>query len=243
MVTTERSIIGLGLYTVPQAARIIRVSLEGRPKLPPASTISRWLRGTVVPYRGQFREYAPIVEDQLPGDKHFSFVNFIELWFITFFRSEGVSFQVIRKAAEEATRLLGPHPFAVEGFSTDGASIFADLRARRTRVPGLPAETVMEELHRGQLVMRDLVRPYLREITWGADFASMFWPLGPEEGIVMDPTRCFGQPIVATDTIPTLALYRRYKAGDDMELVADWYETSVEAVRAAVEFEQRLEMA
>lgn len=59
MITADRSIIGLGLYTVPQAARIIRVSLEGKPKLPPASTISRWLHGTVVPYRGQPREYPP----------------------------------------------------------------------------------------------------------------------------------------------------------------------------------------
>ncbi len=179
----------------------------------------------------------------MPGDRHFSFVNFIELWFITFFRSEGVSFQVIRKAAEEATRLLGPHPFAVEGFSTDGASIFADLHARGTSIPGVPAEIVMEELNRGQIVMRDLVKPYLREITGGTDFASMFWPRGPEEGIVMDPTRCFGQPIIAADTIPTRALYRRYRAGDDMKLLADRYETSVEAVRTAVEFEQRLEMA
>ncbi len=243
MITADRSVIGVGLYTASQAAGIIRVSLEGKEKLPSTSTIRRWLRGTVVPYGEERREYAPIVQDQIPGDPHFSFVNFIELWFITFFRSEGVSFQVIRKAAEEATRLLGPHPFALHGFSTDGASIFADLRERGTRIAGLPERTVMEELNRGQIVMRELVKPYLREITWGEDFASMFWPCGPERGIVLDPTRCFGQPIVAEDAIPTRALYRRHKAGDAMELLAEWYRTSVEAVRAAIEFEQQLEMA
>ncbi len=243
MVTTEQSIIGKGLYRVDQAARIIRVSLSGKDKLPPASTVYNWVRGRPSAYAGQRQRYAPIIQDDFPDDPHISFVNFVELWFIAFFRSEGVSAQVIRRAAEEAARLLGPHPFAVQRFSTDGQGIFADLRAREIRVPGVPKEDVMEQLEKGQIVMAHIVRPYLREISWGVDLAEAFWPCTPDVDIVMDPKRCFGQPIVGADTIPTRTLYRRFRAGDTIDQLAESYRTSLQAVQAAVDFERRLETA
>lgn len=124
MITTDRSIIGIGLYDAMQATRIIRVGLSERPWLPSYDSVRRWIRGW--PGQGRGR-YEPVVSDELPDDRRFTFTNLIELWFVSLFRSEGVSLQVIRRSADEVAKILGhEHPLAFQRFYTDGRSIFAD---------------------------------------------------------------------------------------------------------------------
>jgi uncharacterized protein (DUF433 family) len=55
---------------------------------------------------------------------------------------------------------------------------------------------------------------------------------------VIDPTICFGKPIVEAVGIPTAVLAAAHQANDkDEELVGEWYNVSPSYVLAAVEFE------
>jgi uncharacterized protein (DUF433 family) len=66
-----------------------------------------------------------------------------------------------------------------------------------------------------------------------------------EEGIVIDPARALGKPIVRASAMPTAVLAAAWGAnGEDAERVADWYGVSPADVEAAVRFEcQHIEAA
>lgn len=110
-------------------------------------------------------------------------------------------------------------------------------------MPGMAPRRVMEELNRAQTVMSGLVKPYLRKVEWTDQFAELLWPCGRDYGVVLDPRRCFGQPIIHADTIPTKTIYRQHVAGDAHRAIADWFDISLRSVETAVDFEQRLKQA
>ena len=215
------SAAGLGLYSIPQAARLIGV----RPQ-----KVRRWLG-----------EDAPIVRHR-PGldERNITFLELMELHFVKMFRAEGVSMPTIRKAAEAAARRFGTdYPFAVKRFDTDGHSIFATLESTEGD------KQILEELHRGQLVFEQIARPFFRKLEYSRRQereAIRYWPLEPAGRVVLDPERDFGQPIDAETGVPTRALYDACTAGggQDMPTVAEWFDVPLEAVRSAVEFEQSL---
>ena len=149
--------------------------------------------------------------------------------------------QVIRSAAEEAARRFDtPYPFAVQRFDTDGQRIFATLQVEPME------ERVVFEMGKGQLVFDTVVRPFFRKLEYqeGGD-ALRYWPMDREGRIVLDPQRSFGKPIDAETGVPTRVLYDAVLAGDGQppELVARWFGVPIEAVEAAVAFEQSLPAA
>jgi len=62
----------------------------------------------------------------------------------------------------------------------------------------------------------------------------------PKQSIVVDPARSFGRPIVQKVDVPTDVLAKAVRVEESLSLVAKWYDIPIEAVRAAVEFEERL---
>ncbi len=59
--------------------------------------------------------------------------------------------------------------------------------------------------------------------------------------VVIDPTICFGKPIVEPIGIATTLLASAYRANqEDADLVADWYGVHSSHVLAAVEFERNM---
>jgi len=105
--------IGLGLYPLPLAARII---CEPLPK------VRRWAR-----------ESSSVVTRSLPEQENtLTFLELMELKFIAMFRNEGVSLQVIKRASKLASRQFDTkYPFAVRRFDTDGKTIFRNAYLRR----------------------------------------------------------------------------------------------------------------
>ena len=71
---------------------------------------------------------------------------------------------------------------------------------------------------------------------------SEFWPLETAGRIVLDPQRRLGEPIDAETGVPTVTIRNALKAGGGQEeaAVAAWYGIPIEAVRAAVQFEESL---
>jgi uncharacterized protein (DUF433 family) len=227
--TRTKSLLGLGIYTVPEAARLTHVA----PK-----RIKRWIEGYDFKRRGEARIAAPLWPREIESDELvLSFRDLLEVRFVDAFRRYGVSWKVIRIAAQHAAEIVqDSHPFSTKKFKTDGRSIFADI-VHDTGKAGLL------DLHKDQWELKAVVDPFLFE---GVEFSKIgiepvrWWPLGTSRLVVIDPARSFGQPIVDPESIPTTILARAVKAEGSIDAVARWYLVPPKAVRDAVEFENQL---
>jgi uncharacterized protein (DUF433 family) len=222
--------LGVGLYTVPDAARIVGVK---------TSVLRRWIKDAGYSVRGvQYRRRPFIERELLDAPEVVTFLELVELLFIKLFREQGVSMRLIRAAARRASeRWETNYPFAIKRFNTDGTHIFATLSEDGAEGFGL------EDLSRGQFAMETVVRPFFRKLDYeGNADALRFWPLDREGRVVLDPHRQFGRPIDAETGVPTSVLFSAARAneGDSLRVIANWYEVPLAAVEAAVRYEQLL---
>lgn len=214
------NLIGIGLYAVPEAARVLGVH---------PLKVRRWL--------GLAATLEPVITRTCPVDDALTFAELMELMFVSRFRSEGVSLPAIRKAASAAARKFkSAHPFAMKRFDTDGKTIFATLQRKESD------QTIVEDLAKGQLVFDQIIKPFFRKIEYGRQDAMRYWPLETTGRVVLDPERRFGQPIDNDTGIPTATLAKAVKADPrhDVGSVARWFDVPKEAVKAAVSFENSL---
>ena len=227
---SQSALVGVGLYSIPDAARIIG--------LKPA-ILRRWVSEYTYTSHGVTYRHRPVVPPRLSGTKGvLTFLELIKLLFVKQFRVEGVSMQVMRKAAQAAARKFDtPYPFAVRHFDTDGRSIFETLKAQPD------GEAIVEDLARGQYVFDIVVRPFFRKLDYSdAGIALKFWPLDREGRVVLDPEREVGAPIDDETGVPTRALFDAVRAdgGQSCETVATWFEAPLPAVEAVVRYESML---
>lgn len=220
-------LINRGLYTVGDAARLLRISPQK-------------VRGWV---SGYSRTKAPpiIVNDVgwLDDSLAFSFANLMEIRFIQIFAGYGVRVSSIRDMAVEARRLLNhPHPFATKTvFKTDGRKIFADI-ADRTDDPKL------YDLKSKNWAMLEIIAQSLfADVAYDPSGDAANWHPRPQfRDVVVDPKLSFGKPVIAG--IPTRILYEAFQAeGDSIESVAEWYGVNPAIVQNAIAFELELAKA
>jgi uncharacterized protein (DUF433 family) len=227
---TQETHLGVGLYTYPEAARIIGVK--------PAK-LRRW--ATEYRYRanGHHRSVQPVISRYFEDEPVLTFLEVVELLFVRLFREHGVSMPMIRRAAQRAAEEFeSDYPFAVERFDTDGKHIFATLRREAE------SDREVQDVARGQLAFERVVKPFFRKLEYRGD-ALKLWPRDRDGRVVIDPQRGFGKPIDAESGVPTEVLYRATIAGEgqSVESVAEWFGVPVEAVQAAVDYELRPEAA
>lgn len=230
---TGATYLGVGLYTLPDAARILRVS---------PSKLRWWVREYTYHARGRAYFHKPVIRRRFENDHPpLTFLELIELLFIKLFRTEGVSMPTIRHAASAATQLFDTnYPFAVKRFDTDGKRIFATL----TESAG--QKRILEELGRGQLVFEEFVRPFFRKLDYlGNAEVLRYWPLGRSRRVVLDPAREFGAPIDARTGVPTAALFNAVatEGTNRVDKVASWFEVPLQAVRDALDYERSIRRA
>lgn len=211
--------LGVGLYSLADAARLTGANAE---------TIRRWTD-----------ESNGIVPRQFASERVLTFEELMEIHFIHLFRSEGVSFQTIRKASEAAAaKFHTRYPFTFKRFDTDGNTVFATLIKQR------PQDVMVEDLQHGQYVFQSIMRPFFRKLEFPADseHVSRFWPRTKKGRVVLDPKRKFGKPIDAETGVSTSAIYEAVTAGGGQkpEVVAQWLSIPLAAVKAAVDFEHSL---
>jgi uncharacterized protein (DUF433 family) len=224
----KATLLGEGIYTLPQAARLAKV---------PAPSVRRWLFGYRREYRGESVEQPAILQvtNGLRDLRVVTFRDLIEIHFVHAFREAGVSWATIRRAAEAARTLTGSKsPFASEQFVTDGEAIFAEvIQATGSRE--------LLNLSNNQMAFRRVLMPSLKaKLDFSFDGASRLWPLGKTGRIVLDRNRQFGQPIVRDEGVPTEVLNAAYKATNSVAAAARWYNVNTSSVRAAVKYEARL---
>lgn len=216
----------LGLYTLPEAARLASV---------PPRTLTNWVRGYRYPVDGRMASARPVIRP--PGRDALSFVNLMEALALAGYREAGVPMQRVRKALDFAARIMEhPHILASERLLTDGKELFWEYQERSRG-----AELDLVNLSRqGQKVFPEAVMRYLRQVEWGADrFATRWWP-GVERGrgnVVVDPRRAFGAPVIAGTGIRTEDLFSRFRAGEPIEELVHDYGVNLGDVEAAIRIE------
>jgi uncharacterized protein (DUF433 family) len=186
------------------------------------------------------RTSQPVVQADLPlvdGTRALTFRDLIEVRFVDAFRQHGVGWRVIREANELGQQLFGnTHPFSTRKFRTDGRGIFVDIASRTEQ-----DDPALLDIVRRQYAIKQIVAPYLKglEIS-GADEILRWWPRNRRGGIVLDPERSFGEPILSTSGVPTRVLALAFAAEQSIERVAEWYQLRPRAVQAAVDYERQL---
>lgn len=171
MAKTEASLVGIGLYTVPEAAAIAGV---------PAPSIRRWMRGYSYRYRGQERRSSALWEPdiaQIDGMRPLSFLDMMEARFVQAFRKAHVSWSAIREAASLARDIFNDrHPFTSLRFQTDGNRIFAQIEEK--------GQIKLFDMNRRAWVFRSIVAPSLyKGVEFEHDQPARWYPLHPNRAI------------------------------------------------------------
>jgi len=209
--------LGVGVYTISEAAQLIHV---------PSRRVHRWIKKNPL--------WAPDLLKMHDQDL-LTFLDMIELRFVDAFRRHKVSMRTIRAAYENAKRIFDSnHPFSLKKFKTDGYQIFVET------VDDNGKESLLEII-KSQYAFGKILNDFLEDVDFlDRDTPQLWWPLFPNKEIVIDPTRRFGQPIVSEFGIQTESIFDLFLAeGRRVDMVADWYNVSNQAVLAAVNFEEQ----
>ena len=91
-----------------------------------------------------------------------------------------------------------------------------------------------------QKAFPQIILPFLRRIDYDQILAlAKRWHIA--DGVVVDPGKSFGKPVLERLGIPTYVVAAEYAAnGRNADRVADWYGLSADEVLAAVRFEAGL---
>lgn len=219
-------LIGIGLYTPAEAARLVDV---------PAGKIARWLKG----YSAGGQPHDPLWSPQVDlgdGRTYLGFRDLLEVRVAAAFIAHGVSPQRIRAAIRMAREVYGfAHPLATTRFRTDGKSIFLRVATE----DGTDAEKLLDTATR-QYVFAEVIAASLKGVEFDAAGQPVLWrPLGRRGGIVVDPARAFGQPIEESSSVPTRILAAAARTGG-VAGAALAYDVPEAAVRRALDFEDGL---
>jgi uncharacterized protein (DUF433 family) len=229
-----RALVGTGLYSLHQAARLVRE--EPR-------TLRRWLKGYSWKTKYGRSHSAPLWHTQyegedLPGERVISFRDLLELRMVAQFVKHGVGLPLIRATIESAARdLHSAYPLSTRMFLTDGKRIFMQAIEEST------GDEKLVDLQRRQFVFKDIVKQSLFEgIDYDSDSPTRWYPELRKRDVVIDPEIQFGTPSLTETGVPTDTIYDAWLAeGKDRNAVGREFGITPAMVSAAVGFEQRLE--
>ena len=210
---------GIGAYTLAEAGRLLAV---------PPTRLRRWLFGYDYRPRGSDAPQAPLWRPQYGVDQDeplLGFRDLLEARVVRGLREQGLGLPTIRAGLRVASEMVGnAHPFSTRLFRTDGRRLFLLLN-----------EGDLVDLRRRQQVFRRIVEPSFRDLDYDTDQACRWW-LSPKRTMVIDPTRAFGQPILAESGIPVATIARAAQAEGSAERAAALFEIKPAVVREAIGF-------
>jgi uncharacterized protein (DUF433 family) len=164
-------------------------------------------------------------------DPTITLIGLAEAYVLSGFRRAGVPLQRIRPAIDVLTDKIGvDHSLASRRLYTDGAEILYQWDDEH-----------LSGLRNGQYVFRDVLREYLRLITWGEDEfpTKLQLPTYHQTEVITDPQRAFGQPIFGRTGTKVEDVLERFWAGDDLQSIAIDYGLESPDVEEAVRVASR----
>lgn len=220
----ERDPLLAGFYSFSDAARLLGVGHAGK--------LRGWVNGW--PNSGS----GPVIDRDFKASPTVSFLDLMEMRFIEYFRSQGVSMPTLRKAAEIARSDWSvQHPFALSKvrYLTDRRKVIAQA-AEQTD------DRVTWEMATGQYLIWEAVEDSIAKgvVFDPSTHLALRWRPRPGDHpeIVLDPAKAFGRPVVESVGIPSAVLFRQWKAEDgNIERVARLFKIDAQQVDSAIRFE------
>lgn len=222
------------LFTAGDASRLVGVS---------AASARRWLAGYTYTYNGEQRSRGAKIGSragEVDGVLMMSFLDLVEVRMAMNFRKSKVSWERINRAAAFfRSSWQSEHPFALQRFRSDGKYALAEIA-------GQLKDRHLLDVSTNQFVFDALLSQSLFDVLDFREDGLPFrmWLQGRESGIVVDPARAFGRPIVDQAGIPVSTLVTAYAANDnDIDRVARWFEIPPATVEAAIRYEANRRLA
>lgn len=224
-------LIGVGSYTAPEAARLLKTTPRN---------VNRWLGGYTFNRGDQQRRMPPLWVTQhaaIDGHLELGFRDLIELRFVKAFLEAGVGLLAIRNCLDYARECAkDERPFSTRRFQTDGRTIFLESIDRADQVNLL-------DLKKRQYVFKQVIENTFKDLDIDDEAVTRWRPFRGKQSIVIDPLRAFGQPIVSKYGVPTVVLAEAVETEGSLEDVVRSYEVPANVVRDALEFEAGLARA
>lgn len=216
----NRPKLGLGIYTVPDIAHILKI---------PVIKVNRWIKEY---WDKKLAKNFDLSYSWQSGDSRaVNFYTLVELCICLKLNEAGVP----TKAIIEAHQTLGnifktPYPFAskfiLSKISTDTKKIYFS-----------EGDKVIYSLDVHRQFNIEFVKLFFKNIDFNEDsLAGRLWPLGKEKHIIVDPAHQFGQPVILNTNIYPETLYTLFKAGEPIDFIAHVYEVTEQEVNDAIEF-------
>ena len=218
------------LYTVAEAARFLGV---------PTTSFGNWARG----YKVTFRTRQPVVGRPIVTSfeaarlyPSIPFIGLAEGFVVNAFRRAGVSLQHIRKAVAVLEREVGiEHALASQRLFTDGASVLYDYAEDEGD------DELLTHVVTQQRVLADVVRDYLRLVTYGSDGwpERLVSPTTARPVVAVDLERGFGQPVFIKGGVRVEDVLDRIRADERPNEVAEDMGVPLKDIEAVLSAELR----
>ena len=165
---------------------------------------------------------------------HASFLDLIDVLFVTPFLARGLRLRQLRAALDEAGHLLGVDHYASRDFFTDGHGIFLSTRTY--------GDAVLRLLSGGRWVAAEDIVDIGAGIEFdaGSGAAERWYPCGPDGLVVIDPCLAGGRPSVDGRAMPTAEVHAAFMDhGRSVAAACARLGLDAGEVEAAVLFEER----
>lgn len=231
--TVERSAVDkfeAPLYTLAEAARYLDVN-DG--------TFRTWARGYEMRDRKRIVRGKPVITALGASGQRgpaIPFVGLAEGYALSAIRKAGVPLQRIRPALDRLEREFGIHnALASQRLYTDGVEVLYDYTQQVEDDVSTSGHDLVV-VRDGQGVFAEVVREYLKRITWGADGYAVAIPLPgyAQAEVVADIRRGFGQPTFRHSGARVEDVLSLFYAGESAATVAAEFGLSVTEVEDAI---------
>lgn len=218
------------LYTPAEAARLLQL---------PAQTLRRWLLGAE--RKGVW--YEPVIRVDRGPDDLVTWGEFVEAAYLREYRKRGVKLDELRALMSTVRSQLGVrYPLAHQQYYVGQRALVLAAHEQAGIETSL-FYVVATRKRKDQLVLADgeSTEPFITRVEFDHDVVARMHPDGASSPVVIDPQRNFGVPIV--HGIRAEAIAEAFLAGEPIEYIQQLWNLTVEQVRAAVDWQQRIDRA
>jgi uncharacterized protein (DUF433 family) len=225
MILTADQYLGIGLYTVDEAALYARV---------PSKTMSRWLFGD--------KQGRSVLDPAISSSERIvTFLDFVQALHIRQIRTDTeckISLAKIREAIETARSTYGvKYPLAMEHTTfLYGKELIIRLRDDQFVQLSGP--------HKHHQMISQIVRVYMKDLTFNAEgLAEKYraWKFGSFD-VQMNPAIRFGEPLLPTCGYSAQTLWEAAKVEGSIEAAAENYGVSPEEVEVGYRYWEQLQI-